>query len=223
MARSFAGGDIMRVLNKSAACIALATAFVVGGLLGTAPANADTFFDLTFTQVGTPGNGCCGPFDVSANLDATPIGLSGNFNIVGISGTVTENGTPYSITGLISPPSDPGGYFGFNNIIYNGASYKFDTGGVGFYAAGGLNYYPADPSTAYNVYDNGYPNAQLSTTASYDVNTPFNGTYSITEITSGSSSATPLPAALPLFATGLGALGLLGWRRKRKAAAIATA
>jgi hypothetical protein len=33
---------------------------------------------------------------------------------------------------------------------------------------------------------------------------------------------TPLPAALPLFATGLGALGLLGWRRKRKnAAAIA--
>jgi hypothetical protein len=30
---------------------------------------------------------------------------------------------------------------------------------------------------------------------------------------------TPLPAALPLFATGLSALGLLGWRRKRKAAA----
>jgi hypothetical protein len=33
--------------------------------------------------------------------------------------------------------------------------------------------------------------------------------------------AVPLPAALPLFATGLGALGLLGWRRKRKAAALA--
>ena len=31
-------------------------------------------------------------------------------------------------------------------------------------------------------------------------------------------SDTPLPAALPLFATGLGALGLLGWRRKRKIA-----
>jgi hypothetical protein len=28
--------------------------------------------------------------------------------------------------------------------------------------------------------------------------------------------ATPLPAALPLFATGLGASGLLGWRRKKK-------
>jgi hypothetical protein len=33
--------------------------------------------------------------------------------------------------------------------------------------------------------------------------------------------AVPLPAALPLFATGLGAMGLLGWRRKHKAAAIA--
>jgi hypothetical protein len=29
-------------------------------------------------------------------------------------------------------------------------------------------------------------------------------------------TATPIPAALPLFAAGLGALSLLGWRRKRK-------
>jgi uncharacterized membrane protein len=34
-------------------------------------------------------------------------------------------------------------------------------------------------------------------------------------------SNVPLPAALPLFATGLGALGLLGWRRKRENAANA--
>jgi len=38
------------------------------------------------------------------------------------------------------------------------------------------------------------------------------------------SDTTPIPAALPLFATGLGALGLLSWRRKRnKAAATASA
>ena len=36
--------------------------------------------------------------------------------------------------------------------------------------------------------------------------------------TTVSNPTTPLPAALPLLATGLGALGLLGWRRKRKAA-----
>lgn len=34
-------------------------------------------------------------------------------------------------------------------------------------------------------------------------------------------SVTPLPAALPLYATGLGALALLRWRRKRKAAVAA--
>jgi uncharacterized protein (TIGR03118 family) len=33
------------------------------------------------------------------------------------------------------------------------------------------------------------------------------------------ATATPLPAALPLFASGLGTLGLLCWRRKRKAQA----
>jgi hypothetical protein len=32
--------------------------------------------------------------------------------------------------------------------------------------------------------------------------------------------ATPIPAALPLFATGIGGLGLLGWRRKRKVQAV---
>lgn len=34
---------------------------------------------------------------------------------------------------------------------------------------------------------------------------------------------TPIPAALPLFATGLGMVGLLGWRRKRKARAMTAA
>ncbi len=36
-------------------------------------------------------------------------------------------------------------------------------------------------------------------------------------------AATPLPAALPMFLSGLGGLGLFGWRRKRKNAAIAAA
>ena len=44
-------------------------------------------------------------------------------------------------------------------------------------------------------------------------------------VTNGASllaqTETPLPATLPLFATGLGALGVLGWRRKKKAAKLA--
>ena len=37
--------------------------------------------------------------------------------------------------------------------------------------------------------------------------------------TTFTATITPLPATLPLFATGIGALGLLGWRRNRKAQA----
>jgi hypothetical protein len=39
----------------------------------------------------------------------------------------------------------------------------------------------------------------------------------------GSTNPTPLPGALPLFAGGLGLVGLLGWRRKKKAASLVAA
>ena len=47
--------------------------------------------------------------------------------------------------------------------------------------------------------------------------TPPDGADRTAFIDNVSLTTTPLPAALPLFATGLGALGLIGWRRKRKA------
>jgi hypothetical protein len=52
--------------------------------------------------------------------------------------------------------------------------------------------------------------------------TPLNGVnvYSASGVFPG-TLATPLPAALPLFASGLGGLGLFGWRRKRRAQATA--
>ena len=46
--------------------------------------------------------------------------------------------------------------------------------------------------------------------------TPPDGADRTSFIDNVSLTATPLPAAFPLFATGLGAMGLLGWRRKRK-------
>ena len=47
------------------------------------------------------------------------------------------------------------------------------------------------------------------------------GALSIVSGTLTDVSAAPLPATLPLFASGLGALGLLGWRRKKNAARAA--
>jgi hypothetical protein len=52
-----------------------------------------------------------------------------------------------------------------------------------------------------------------------DRNDDVGGRFLAPGIWSVSESAVPLPAALPLFAAGLGALGLIGWRRKRNAAA----
>jgi hypothetical protein len=50
----------------------------------------------------------------------------------------------------------------------------------------------------------------------------FTATDVFANVSGDPGSWTPLPATLPLFATGLGALGLLGWSRKRKnTAAIA--
>jgi hypothetical protein len=66
--------------------------------------------------------------------------------------------------------------------------------------------------------DIGYTN-QCDTSVSADC-TVFFGDQA-TSLQPGTFSATPLPAALPLFASGLGAMGLLGWRRKKKAQAVA--
>jgi hypothetical protein len=63
----------------------------------------------------------------------------------------------------------------------------------------------------------GWATSSFESDATLDQGSPEYGSFLV-------RSETPLPATLPLFATGLGALGLLGWRRKRKnAAALAAA
>jgi hypothetical protein len=185
-------------------------------------ANATTF-ELTFTQVGTPGNGCCGPFDVTAYLQATPNG--NNFDITAIAGTVTQDGTSYAITGLIAPPNDPGDYFDFDNIIFSTggvAPFSLDTGGIGFYAAGVYNYYPADPAAAFNVWGDGGSSATLATTASYDVNTSFNGNY-IINVGDYSLTETPLPASWTMMLLGLAGLGCIAFFGQRRPVSLTTA
>jgi hypothetical protein len=103
--------------------------------------------------------------------------------------------TAWALYSLVFP--DPSN---FNNYFYLESEYYYvDT------PPGGPAVYQADDQY-YNYVDN------LVTASAYNFNDQ--GTWSVT----------PLPAALPLFATGLGAMGLLGWRRKRKnTAAIAAA
>jgi len=67
----------------------------------------------------------------------------------------------------------------------------------------------ADPDPAYNGYVDAFKIGVNGTNTTYD----FEAT----------AAATPLPAALPMFGSALGFAGILGWRRKRKAAANAGA
>jgi hypothetical protein len=61
----------------------------------------------------------------------------------------------------------------------------------------------------------------LTAAVGYNPN-PVPGNNEVSVLGGGVALATaPIPAALPLFASGIGALGVLGWRRKRKAASRA--
>ena len=72
----------------------------------------------------------------------------------------------------------------------------------------------------------GFFNGGFAAVFSYSSNcitgcgTGWSGHLDVTYNYTPSPSAVPLPAAAPLFATGLGALGLLGSRKKKKAAAL---
>jgi hypothetical protein len=201
----------MKMKNLAAAVLMAAAAF------GVTSAKATTFL-FNFTQSGTPTNGCCGPFDVSATLQANADG--GNYDITDITGTITQNGTSFAITGLISPPNDPGNYFGFDNVILANAGdapYSLDSGGIGFYAAGVSNFYGgSEPTTSFNIWGNGGTSGTLSTTASYDVNTFFNGTYSISTVSG--VSAVPEPSTWAMMILGFAGVGFMAYRRKDKMA-----
>ncbi|HEY6021844.1 MAG TPA: VPLPA-CTERM sorting domain-containing protein, partial [Candidatus Paceibacterota bacterium] len=181
--------------------------------------------------------------------DAGPQSLQ-DFNVP-ISSTatsITYNDLIVSCSGssLCSP-----GFFGTSSISIDGLSVFFSSPSLvtfsfnssitsfGIFIAGLGTISPG--STTFSIANsNGFSSVLFSnysgTTTSFDSSLfaglisdlPFTSvTLAGTQIGDGvfldnlSYGLTPLPAALPLFTTGLSALAVLGWRRKRKAAPIA--
>jgi hypothetical protein len=150
----------------------------------------------------------------------SPYTTSPGYAVTSITGT--WNG--FTITPGLVPP---GSIDANNNVLYLSpnatlldASSNGQPGGLAFYVH---NYTGNNVPTPTDVVVQLFYNTTFLAYAANTANTGFGccslsteGNFTITAL-----SAVPLPATLPLFATGLGALGLLGWRGKKKAAALA--
>ena len=193
---------------------ALILPVVVSMLALIGPSHAGT------VTVEITGNGT-GTFDGSAfsgsPFDFHLVGPDGGGNVVDLTtATVSING---------------GSFNTFTNPMHIGLNFSPDYAYFGYQAPGPdliqLTFSGADFTALSST--NSFSGAPTGFSLAFiDVPTS-GGLLSFTDFSDlnlsavSTGSQTPLPAAFPLFATGLGALGLLGWRRKRKGAAPAAA
>jgi len=189
--------------------------------------------------VGATVGGHASPYvvtldQVGANVVATG---SGEFDLTGLTaGGTGEHG--FTIVGPmngvistgVSAPSNTDLYYGISGPSQYGlGGYSFassSSGGfVGVYGPGSTLYVPAGYTSGSTISSSATWDGQTFATLEA---TP--GTYIWTWGTGAADQSfrlnvgtTPLPAALPLFAGGLGVIGLIAGRKKRKAADPAVA
>lgn len=166
-----------------------------GGTTAPTPWVEVTVDELTTTTASVE-------FSFGSNVPA-PVGInvSGAYEVTSITNSGTGNGATL-------PCTDPGTCSGGNTS--HAGSFNFETSAVtsstitiDITATGGNTW--ADAAAVLTANTDGWEAADNMAGTPQDL---------------GYYSATPLPAALPLFFTGLGGLGLLGWRRKRQAQAV---
>jgi hypothetical protein len=231
-------------MSRFVSSVALATAVMAGALTVATRASASTTTYSTWADynAATTGNQTI-TFDGLgiAYWDGNPTGLTQSgvaftqpdhrlftfspsfYATTGLTSdylNLNSNGSVLNIT-LPAPifafATDVGSLENFGNTSDPTITFNF-TGGTGSIT---LNNYLSSSANTLAFFG-------ISSTTSFSsitINDPTNGLIldNFTFTIEPAASATPLPAALPLFATGLGALGLLGWRRKRKGASAIAA
>ena len=183
-----------------------------------------TGWTLTFTQYGIPGIApVVVPFDVTgtgtSNAAEFQVGVIGPHVGTGQQGLglyqpITTGSGLYTFSAAIavfdnSYPNSDAGNFTVILDVQPEVTYSFGQIATGETLRSSLSF--TAPVSAGQHY------IQILITRGYNIP---GGLYQyVTDISFDTpSSVTPLPAALPLFATGLVGLGLLGWRRKKAAA-----
>jgi hypothetical protein len=181
-----------------------------------APTPAGTTGQIAYSQSGgtfTSVNALLPP-----NVNSQAVGINSAGAIVGFYMPTATISIGFLDNGGAITPIDPFGSLFSQALGINSAGEI-----VGFYDAGGVQHGYIDDNGNFTTFD---PSGSQITTISgvndlgqivgfyTDANDDVVGFV-------GSPTPTPIPLALPLFATGLGAIGLLGWRRKRKNALAA--
>ena len=208
---------------KKSAILILAASSIISSSAGVQAATVtetynfslSNFVDISGNNIAAPYNSVTGSFTLTfdpavAYADQT-VGLTVNSFVGGpvasAFGFSTYLGTPYALS--------VGGVNGTTGYIYYGTNdfalqLRFPDA-----ASLGSPSMPVCTDPGYTCGGNPTFFASGYTLSAYANSAWFPTTESV------SVAETPLPAAFPLFATGLGGFGLLSWRRKRKAAAIA--
>jgi hypothetical protein len=206
--------------NRSGFLHVAAASVALLGVLAPMDAKATTitqFVELTdpnFSATG-PGSTSFSQFDpANGTLNAVTF----QYTVNGVTPYVTfvARGADSMFYGLYDPS--------FQTQLAK-AQFSFGSGGAA--GVGMTSLVTSDPNLSQYV-------GLLSLTLKYNFSRSFSGNWAVVDgnpsgaplvaitydYTAAEISATPLPAALPLFAAGLGVMGLLGWRRKRKDPAI---
>jgi hypothetical protein len=192
---------------------AFAVALVSLGIPGQASSgclcNPDEYFYSGFGFI-YPLDGVGGPANIDLTLETLASASVAGTPIFNISGYFSFTGPNFSLSGPITGP-DPAGIdielmgeprIVVTNLLYQGAI-EPEIDSIAFTVAGQYVIAIGDPPSYDTIVV--FPNL-------YD----YENSISPLFIADVALEATPLPAALPLFASGLGALGFFGWRRKRK-------